>query len=62
MTIYNIAIDYTTGNSFNTDRNREELVGIVTTDLGLAKANLKRIKNIMKNMSPTKVGMMQDIR
>lgn len=44
MTIYDIAIDFTTGNSFNTERNSEERVGIVTTDLGLAKENLRRIK------------------
>ena len=44
MTIYNIEIDYTTGNSFNSQRVNDEQLGIITTDLNKAKENLKRIK------------------
>lgn len=41
--IYSIEIDYTTGNSFGSERLQEE-VGIVTTCIDKAKENLKRIK------------------
>lgn len=44
MTIYNIHIDYTTGNSFGSERITDEPLGIVTTDSDKAKENLKRIK------------------
>lgn len=48
MTTYNIEIDYTTGDSFNSYREKE-LVGIVTTDLDKAKENVRRIKYHYEN-------------
>ena len=42
--IYEILIDYTTGDSFNSSRITEEPLGIVNEDLSMAKENLKRIK------------------
>ena len=51
MNSYDIEIDYTTGNSFNSERINGESVGIVTTDLAKAKENLKRIKEHYENDS-----------
>lgn len=42
--MYDIEIDYTTGDSFNSERKTEESLGIVTSDMEMAKKNLKRIK------------------
>jgi len=42
--MYDIEIDYTTGNSFNQERSTTELCNPVT-DLDMAKENLKRIKD-----------------
>jgi len=44
MTIYNIHIDYTTGDSFNSEQVPAEPLDIVTTSLDTAKENLARIK------------------
>lgn len=44
MTMYDIEIDYTTGDSFGSERIEGESVGIVTSDLDKAKENLRRIK------------------
>ena len=41
---YDILIDYTTGDSFSSQRVYGESVGIVTSTLDDAKENLKRIK------------------
>ncbi len=41
--MYDIEIDYTTGNSFNSERSTESLCNPVPT-LDMAKNNLKRIK------------------
>ena len=41
--MYDIEIDYTTGNSFGSERSKEPLCNPVTT-LEMAKENLKRIK------------------
>lgn len=43
MSMYDIEIDYTTGNSFGSERQKELLCNPVT-DLDKAKENLKRIK------------------
>ena len=51
MNSYDIEIDYTTGNSFNSERIYDESVGIVTSDLAKAKENLKRIKEHYENDS-----------
>jgi hypothetical protein len=42
--IYDIEIDYQTGDSFHTEEITGESLGIVTSDLDKAKENLKRIK------------------
>lgn len=42
--IYEILIDYTTGDSFNSGRIREEPLGIVNEDLHKAKENLRIIR------------------
>ncbi len=42
--IYEILIDYTTGDSFHYERITEEPLGIINEDLITAKENLKRIK------------------
>jgi len=41
---YDIAIDYQTGDSFNTESIKGERIGIITSDLDKAKENLLRIK------------------
>ena len=49
--MYTILIDYTTGNSFNSERISEEELGIVVSSLDMAKENLKRIKEHYKKYS-----------
>lgn len=48
MVVYDIYIDYTTGNSFNSERVHAESVGIATTNLEKAKENLRRIEQHYK--------------
>ena len=45
MRSYDILIDYTTGDSFGSNRTPDESLGIVTSDIDKAKENLKRIKD-----------------
>lgn len=42
--MYDIVIDYTTGDSFGSERIEDEPVGIVVSSLEVAKENLKRIQ------------------
>lgn len=51
MTIYDISIDYTTGDSFSSTRIEAERVGIITTDIDKAKENLRRIKRHYENFT-----------
>lgn len=48
---YDILIDYTTGDSFRSERIQGESVGIMTSDLNKAKENLRRIEDHYKNHS-----------
>ena len=49
--MYDILIDYTTGDSFHSERITEESLGIVVSDVDKAKINLNRIKEHYKKYS-----------
>lgn len=46
--MYDIEIDYGTGNSFHSERIRDERIGIVVSDIETATKNLNRIKKHYK--------------
>ena len=62
MTMYDIAIDYTTGDSFSNEHIQAESVGILTSDLNKAKDNLSRIKHhYMKHVEDPNFGKRQKL-